>query len=137
MPKFTGYEDCAAWRAVELPVAFPWFVMHIQAARSSPETFSVTYLLSRLNEVEQFLSVLGADDRTVAVHAVYPARYTGNRSWTMTELEELWEASVDQEGRLWPGWLLKTKHGAQLFEPRTSHDPSEIQLHRLLYRRDS
>lgn len=136
MPKFAGYEDCTAWRAVELPVGLPWFLMHVQAARTSPETFSVSYLLSRVNELEQFLAALGADDRTVALHAIYPAAYTGLTSWSMTELEELWQASVHQEGRDWPGWILKTSQGLQLFEPRTSYEPENVQFERLLYRRE-
>lgn len=114
MPPFEGYEDCQAWAAVELPTV-PWFIVHVLHAKG--EGLPLSLQISSLNHVASFLQSLTPKDKVLSIQAAMPAGYTGQRIWSVSELQAVWRATALHGSENYPVWVLESTDGAVVTEP--------------------
>ena len=114
LPPFTGYENCQAWAAVELPTA-PWFIVHLMPAGG--DCIPISLQISNMNHVAEYLGSLGPEDEVRSIQAAMPAGYTGERTWTVSELAGVWRATVYQDSEKYSIWVMESTDGSVVMDP--------------------
>lgn len=90
-----GDVDYTYWKAAELMLNQPWFVVELIQTESEtyakPVHIDRTMLLINIEDVENFLNEQNADPLLVeAVHVVTPKHINGSTTWRMDQLEAVW-----------------------------------------------
>lgn len=99
------------WRAVEVELLWPWFLIEIELPGSQEEdSFLVTrtMCLSNIDDVIGFSKSDESSESTLrSVAVIESSRATGG-GWTMHPIKEIWEAEEPQDRSLRTRILVKT-----------------------------
>jgi hypothetical protein len=70
-----------------------------------------------MNHVAECLGSLGPEDEVRSIQAAMPAGYTGERTWTVSELAGVWRATVYQDSEKYPIWVMESTDGSVVMDP--------------------
>lgn len=100
------------WRAVEVELLRPWFLVEIDVPGSAEDVGSVVTRTLCLTDIEDVIGFAatekssGSPLKSVAV--IESARAVQGRGWTMHGVKEIWEAEEPQDRSLKTRILVKT-----------------------------
>lgn len=89
---------CDVWTHITLTVDFPWYCLSYSSRTGSDIGVKGTELLSKPNQVVEFLSQSESNIHVEQLLLVSPPRLNRTRNWQMEPLAEVWRGHFKDSG---------------------------------------